>query len=177
MGGQNPHRGGANAPPSLFLKALSRAASEAYSFNDRQGGARGFIVKRVWGASLSCINMIGKGELLITIVSSLTQEESRSISENVTWGHRKRFADGKMSVPYRHFLGYDKGPDGNLAVNKEKARTVKLIYRLFLDGYTFRYRWRHFQSSKRLSPSSTDCSAGKKKSDSRRSRCWQPSTA
>lgn len=124
-----------------------------------------------------CINMIGKGELLITIMSSLTQEESRSISENVTWGHRKRFADGKMSVPYRHFLGYDKGPDGNLAVNKEKARTVKLIYRLFLDGYTFRYRWRHFQSSKRLSPSSTDCSAGKKKSDSRRSRCWQPSTA
>ncbi len=121
--------------------------------------------------------MIGKGELLITIVSSLTQEESRSISENVTWGHRKRFADGKMSVPYRHFLGYDKGPDGNLAVNKEKDRTVKLIYRLFLDGYTFRYRWRHFQSSKRLSPSSTDCSAGKKKSDSRRSRCWQPSTA
>lgn len=43
------------------------------------------------GASLSCINMIGKEELLITIMSSLAQEESRSISENVTWGHRKRF--------------------------------------------------------------------------------------
>ena len=78
-----------------------------------------------------------KGELLITIMSSLAQEESRSISENVTWGHRKRFADGKVCVPYRHFLGYDKGPDGNLTVNKEQARTVKLIYRLFLDGYTF----------------------------------------
>ena len=36
-----------------------------------------------------------KGELLITIMSSLAQEESRSISENVTWGQRKRFADGK----------------------------------------------------------------------------------
>lgn len=78
-----------------------------------------------------------KGELLITIMSSLAQEESRSISENVTWGHRKRFADGKVSVPYRHFLGYDKGTDGNLVVNKEQAKTVKLIYRLFLDGYTF----------------------------------------
>lgn len=78
-----------------------------------------------------------KGELLITIMSSLAQEESRSISENVTWGHRKRFADGKVSVPYRHFLGYDKGPDGNLVVNREQAKTVKLIYRLFLDGYTF----------------------------------------
>jgi len=35
--------------------------------------------------------LIGKGELLITIMSSLAQEESRIISENVTWGHRKRF--------------------------------------------------------------------------------------
>ena len=39
-----------------------------------------------------------KGELLITIMSSLAQEESRSISENTTWGQRKRFADGKVSV-------------------------------------------------------------------------------
>ncbi len=77
-----------------------------------------------------------KGELLITIMSSLAQEESRSISENVTWGHRKRFADGKVSVPFKNFLGYDRGPDGNLVVNPEQAKTVKLIYRLFLDGYT-----------------------------------------
>ena len=47
----------------------------------------------------------GKGELLLTIMSSLAQEESRSISENVKWGHRKRFADGKVSVPYGIFLG------------------------------------------------------------------------
>src|SRR5699024_2944331 len=53
-----------------------------------------------------------KGELLITIMSSLAQEDSRSISENVTWGQRKRFADGKVSLPYSHFLGYRKGADG-----------------------------------------------------------------
>ena len=46
-----------------------------------------------------------KGELLITIMSSLAQEESRSISENVTWGWRKRIADGKVTVAYSHFLG------------------------------------------------------------------------
>ena len=44
-----------------------------------------------------------KGELLITIMSSLAQEESRSISENVTWGQRKRFADGKVSLPTATF--------------------------------------------------------------------------
>ena len=78
-----------------------------------------------------------KGELLITIMSSLAQEESRSISENVTWGHRKRFADGKVSLAYSHFLGYERGVDGNLVINKEQAETVKEIYRLFLSGFTY----------------------------------------
>lgn len=55
-----------------------------------------------------------KGELLISIMSSLAQEESRSISENTTWGQRKRFADGKATVPFKRFLGYDRGEDGNL---------------------------------------------------------------
>ena len=53
----------------------------------------------------------GKGELLITIMSSLAQEESRSISENVTWGQRKRMADGKVAIPFSpcactSFLGF-----------------------------------------------------------------------
>ena len=77
-----------------------------------------------------------KGELLMTIMSSLAQEESKSISKNVTWGHRKRFSDGKVSIPFGNFLGYDKGPDGNLVVNKEQAKIVKKIYRYFLKGNT-----------------------------------------
>lgn len=77
-----------------------------------------------------------KGEVLLTIMSSLAQEESRSISENCTWGQRKRFADGKVSVAYSHFLGYDKGADGNLVVNKEQAKTVKRIFGMFLKGMT-----------------------------------------
>lgn len=75
-----------------------------------------------------------KGELLITIMSSLAQEESRSISENTTWGKRKQMRDGKYSLGYSRFLGYDKGPDGKMVVNKEQAETVKLIYSLFLSG-------------------------------------------
>ena len=79
----------------------------------------------------------GKGELLLTIMSSLAQEESRSISENCTWGQRKRFADGKVTVPFQRFLGYDRGPDGNLVVNREQAVIVKRIYSLFLQGMTY----------------------------------------
>lgn len=79
----------------------------------------------------------GKGELLLTIMSSLAQEESRSISENCTWGQKKRFADGKVTVPFQRFLGYDRGPDGNLVVNREQAAIVQRIYSMFLQGITY----------------------------------------
>ena len=78
----------------------------------------------------------GKGELLLTIMSSLAQEESRSISENCTWGQRKRFADGKVTVPFKRFLGYDRGPDGNLVLNKDEAVIIRRIYSMFLQGMT-----------------------------------------
>ncbi|MDO4755212.1 MAG: recombinase family protein, partial [Parabacteroides sp.] len=77
-----------------------------------------------------------KGELLLTIMSSLAQEESRSISENVTWGKRKSAADGKISLGYKQFLGYDKGEKGSLVVNPEQAVLVKRIYREFMQGKT-----------------------------------------
>ena len=78
-----------------------------------------------------------KGELLITIMSSLAQEESRSLSENVTWGMRKRFSDGKVSMPYKRFLGYKKGPDGQPEIDEEEAKVVREIYDLFLSGETY----------------------------------------
>ncbi len=75
-----------------------------------------------------------KGEMLLTILSSLSQEESRSISENVKWGLRKRMADGKFSMPYKKFLGYEKGEDGLMVVNEEQAKVVEQIYGLFIAG-------------------------------------------
>jgi len=78
----------------------------------------------------------GKGELLLTIMSSLAQEESRSISENVAWGIRKSFSDGKVMMPYGSFLGYCKGENGTPAIVPEEARVVEAIYRRFLEGFT-----------------------------------------
>lgn len=69
-------------------------------------------------------------------MSSLAQEESRSISENVTWGQRKRFADGKVFLPYKHFLGYKRGEDGLPEIVPEEAEIVRLIYRSFMNGMT-----------------------------------------
>ncbi|HEQ2420238.1 TPA: recombinase family protein [Streptococcus pyogenes] len=77
-----------------------------------------------------------KGELLITIMSSLAQEESRSISENVTWGLRKQFAEGKVHFPYTNVMGFEKGENGEIVVNQEDAKTVRYIFQQALLGKT-----------------------------------------
>ena len=93
-----------------------------------------------------------KGELLITIMSSLAQEESRSISENVTWGQRKRFSDGKVNMPYKRFLGYEKGDDGLPCIVDEEAAVVRLIYKLYLEGRTPVGICRHLEKAGILTP-------------------------
>ena len=75
-----------------------------------------------------------KVEMILTILASLSQEESRSISENVNWGIRKKMADGKFTLSYSHFLGYDKGEDGTLVINGEEAKVIRRIYALYIKG-------------------------------------------
>ena len=87
-----------------------------------------------------------KGELLITIMSSLAQEESRSISENTTWGRRKSFADGKVSVSFSTFLGYDEG----FQINDEQAETVRLIYKLYMTGLSYHAIMKELEKRGRL---------------------------
>jgi len=79
----------------------------------------------------------GKGELLLTIMSSLAQEESRSISENVTWGKRKAMADGHISLPWSSVLGYEKGEDSLPKIVPEEAEIVRLIYKMFMQGKSY----------------------------------------
>ncbi|HFU4025520.1 TPA: recombinase family protein [Streptococcus suis] len=77
-----------------------------------------------------------KGEVLLTILSSLAQDESRSISENATWGIRKKFERGEVRVNTTKFMGYDKDENGRIIINPQQAETVKSIYEKFLDGYS-----------------------------------------
>ena len=85
-------------------------------------------------------------------MSSLAQEESRSISENTTWGKRKQFAEGKTSVGYSAFLGYDK----DFQINEEQAKVVKLIYKLFLGGRSFYAITKELEKRNIKSPSGKD---------------------
>ncbi|HZK00503.1 MAG TPA: recombinase family protein [Tissierellaceae bacterium] len=76
----------------------------------------------------------GSGELLITILSSQAQEESRNLSENTKWGITRRFENGIISVNHKKFMGYTKDDKGNLAIVPEEAEIVRRIFRMYLEG-------------------------------------------
>lgn len=77
-----------------------------------------------------------KAEFLLAIMSSIAQEESRSISQNVTMGKRWKMQEGKVQFAYKNFLGYKK-EDGKIKIDEEQAVVVRLIYKMFLvDGKT-----------------------------------------
>ena len=72
------------------------------------------------------------GELLLSILSSLAESESRSISTNAIWGIQKRFMNGSYKIgcpPY----GYDNA-NGHMVVNEEQAKTVRWIFDWVLKG-------------------------------------------
>lgn len=78
------------------------------------------------------------GELLLTIMASLAQQESASLSQNVKLGLQFRYQEGKVQVNHNHFLGYTKDENGNLIIDVEEAKVVKRIYREYLEGASFR---------------------------------------
>lgn len=81
------------------------------------------------------INTLGDGgEMLLTILSSQAQEESRNLSENVHWGYVRQFENGVVYVNHNKFLGYTKDEEGNLIIVPDEAKLVRRIFRLYLEG-------------------------------------------
>lgn len=79
-----------------------------------------------------------KGELLLTIMASLAQQESESLSQNVKLGLQFRYQAGKVQVNHNRFLGYTKDDDGNLIIEPTEAAVIKRIYREYLEGASYR---------------------------------------
>ena len=78
--------------------------------------------------------MDSKGEVLLTIMASLAQQESQSLSQNVKLGIQYRYQQGEVQVNHKRFLGYTKDENKQLVIDPEGAEVVKRIYREYLEG-------------------------------------------
>ena len=74
------------------------------------------------------------GRMILTILASVAEEESHSKSLIMNWSIDKRFSRGLFLTP--KLLGYDVDEEGNLVVNPDEAETVKVIYDLYINGWS-----------------------------------------
>lgn len=75
-------------------------------------------------------------EFDMVLLESVAQSESEFRSENIKWGLQSGFALGKSGLANRICYGYKKDENGNLTIDCEKAEVVKLIFKLYLEGYS-----------------------------------------
>ena len=99
------------------------------------------LVRKLIGLNVTVIfekeninTMDSKGEVLLTIMASLAQQESESLSQNVKMGMQFRFQKGEVQVNHNRFMGYTKDEDGHLIIEPTEAEIVKRIYREYLQG-------------------------------------------
>lgn len=84
-------------------------------------------------------SMSSDGELMLSILASFAQEESRSISENVKWGVRKRFQSGEIGVANKHLLGYRYDEEQKkYIIIPEEAEAVRWMFQMYIDGISLR---------------------------------------
>lgn len=79
-----------------------------------------------------------KVDMMLTIFASFAQEESKSISENVKWGVRKRMAKGQRKMNVKTTLGYKTNHEGKVIVDESTKDIVIQVFNLFAAGYTYR---------------------------------------
>ncbi|MDO5392388.1 MAG: recombinase family protein [Eubacteriales bacterium] len=79
----------------------------------------------------------GDGEMMLAVLASFAQEESRSMSENNKWTIKKKFERGEVMLNTSRFCGYDKDEYGDLLINRKEAEIVKLVFDLYLMNIGF----------------------------------------
>ena len=73
-------------------------------------------------------------EFLVTLFSGFAQAESESLSGNIVRGKMMSMQAGNVPFQYKKLLGYREGEDGKPEIDPEEAKTVRRIYRRYLDG-------------------------------------------
>ena len=75
-----------------------------------------------------------KTDMILNLMASIAQEESRSISANIRWAIKNRMKNGTQKIPTSGLLGYDTDEDGNMVIVAQEAEIVRTIYKSFVQG-------------------------------------------
>lgn len=131
----------------IFTKSISRFARNTLDCLNYIRELQGLGIEIIF-ENENIKTLDGQGEVLITILASLSQNTSMQISSNSKWGIHRRYEQGKYAISTTRFLGYDIDENGKLAVNPKQAKVVERLYREFMAGKTVGYIARIFTKEK-----------------------------
>lgn len=71
-----------------------------------------------------------ESDMFLSIYGSIAEEERKQVSSNIKWSIQKQYQKGNPCLSFNRIFGYDDG----FVINEEQAKTVRLIYELYLQG-------------------------------------------
>lgn len=121
----------------ILVKSVSRFARNTVDSLQtvrrlRDKGVRIFFEKE------NIDSLDAKCDMILSIYSSLAEEESRSISTNIRWAHQKKVERGEVVLNFNNIYGYQQDEDKNVTIKVAEAEIVREIYHKYLIGYSIR---------------------------------------
>ncbi|HEX3018027.1 MAG TPA: recombinase family protein [Caproicibacter sp.] len=115
----------------VLTKSISRFARNTLTLLEAVRELKGLGID-VYFEKENLHSISGDGELMLSILASFAQEESRSVSENCKWRIRKRFQAGEPAN-WRFLFGY-RIYKGNVEIDSQQAEIVRMVFRDYLAG-------------------------------------------
>ena len=119
----------------ILVKSVSRFARNTVDSLQtvrslRDKGVRVFFEKE------NIDSMDAKCDMILSIYSSLAEEESRSMSTNIRWAHQKKVERGEVVLNFNNIYGYQQDEEKNVTIKIQEAEVVREIYHKYLIGYS-----------------------------------------
>ena len=117
----------------VVVKSISRLGRDTVEVLDAINTLRESQVRIIFKQEELDTLTVGSS-LLIATIEACTQTENETRSDNIKWGIKQRTSNGSLGFYRRKCYGYDKDENGDLVINKEQAKVVRLIFDLYFGG-------------------------------------------